>query len=197
MAVTEISNLASGTETDLVRRLEADLKVYQGMGLVSTGTEGLIPKWQALVSDEPKRFIRDDSRVNLEALRNFRRLQIFIPDSPGWAPSIFRRALRIAVTGGGRGSRRMLRECLTVLQEHGYEHLLKKYPCHPAGNPYVFHHQGYSYTYRWMKHLYFIGLLNKVLGDELDDNCSVSTKPGPAEAGRLRRHDDHHEVHLL
>jgi putative sugar O-methyltransferase len=169
MTIKDRSLRESGNEADLVHRIEADLKTYQELRFVSNRTEDLIPKWQELVDQEPKRFISDDYSVNLDALHNFRRLQIFIPDSPGWDPSIFRRALRVAVTGGGRGARRMLRECLDVLKEHGYQDLLQKYPCHPAGNPFVFKHEGYSYTYRWFKHIYFLGLLNRVLGPQLDD----------------------------
>jgi putative sugar O-methyltransferase len=61
----------------------------------------------------------------------------------------------------------MLRRCLDIVRESGYLDLLKKYPCHPAGGPNVFECDGYRYTHRWIKHIYLVGLLNRVLRDRL------------------------------
>ena len=161
---------SSKPDPDLISRIDGELSAYRELGLLSVDSENLIPKWQGLVSEEPARFITPQGTVDSDALANFRRTQIFIPDMPGWDKSIIRRAMRKTVTGGGRGVQKSLRECLDSLQKHGYDGLLREYPCHPAGNPYVFNYKGYSYTYRWFKHIYFIGLFNEVLQEELDDN---------------------------
>lgn len=152
----------------LEHKLSLDLQAYNTLGLVDDLADDQIPKWNGLLRTEPQRFIDDQQSINFEAIRNFRRLQIFVPDSPGWDRSVFKRLLRKSVTGGGRGLQRMMRECLDVILDNGYGELLNKYPCHPAGKPYVFSHKGYKFTYRWVKHIYFLGLLKRILGAELE-----------------------------
>lgn len=153
------------SERALVERLNEDLTIYGEMGMLASHEMDLIPKWKALAGKEPHRFINGDQTVNVEALGAFRGLQIFISDSPAWdtrKPSV-----RNVLDGGRRGASRMLRECLSVLKENGYDELLRKYPCHKAGKPHVFKYQGFEYTLRWFKHIYCLGLMNKVIGSRL------------------------------
>ena len=156
---------AIGMQDSLLQRIEVDLKKYEDLQLGSGNTEDLIPKWRELVDMEPKRFVKKDGSLNSEALRNFRRSQIFVPDLPEL--DMNRPNLRNFIGGQRRGIKRMLRECLDVFKQYGDEELLRKYPCAPAGNPHIFHNQGFQYTFRWIKHVYSLGLVNKVLGSKL------------------------------
>ena len=149
----------------LIRDINSDVQTYQELGLLANHAQELIPKWDALVKEEPKRFIKDDFTVDPEALANFRHSQIFVPDYPVREVNHFN--LRNAIGGERRGIKKLLKECLTVLKEAGCADLLLKYPCHPAGNPHVFKHEGYSYTFRWHKHIYFLALFNRFLSDKL------------------------------
>jgi len=150
---------------NLLNSIKEEVKTYSRLDMWSTDALDLIPKWSALVKAEPKRFIDDNLSVNLESLHNFRKLQVFISDSPAWKVSKFN--LKNLVSGGRRGGEKMLRECLTVLKDNGYDSLLRKYPCHTAGNPYMYRFSGFQYTFRWFKHIYFLGLLKQHLGSIL------------------------------
>jgi len=163
----ETTTHAAGDKNGLVSRIEAELVAYAELGLESGDAEDLIPKWRDLVVTEPKRFINEDRSLNLDALKNFRRSQIFVPDNP--TREVNRPSLRNFIGGERRGHTKLLRECLVILKDHGCEDLLRKYPCHPAGNPFVFSHQGYSYTFRWAKHIYSLSLMNQVLADKLGE----------------------------
>ena len=72
--------------------------------------------------------------------------------------------------GSHRGIRKLLRESLAVVSDEGYDSLLTKYPCPTVGNPSVFNYQGFRFTYTWLKHIYVLGLMQKVLKDRLGDD---------------------------
>lgn len=152
-------------DTRLISDINADIQAYHRLGLLANHAQELIPKWDALVKEEPKRFIKDDFTVDPEAIANFRNSQIFVPDYPMREVNHFN--LRNAIGGERRGINKLLRECLEVLKVAGCTDLLLKYPCDPAGNPHVFKHQGYKYTFRWHKHIYFLALFNRLLSDKL------------------------------
>jgi len=156
---------APGDTAGLVARIEAELAAYAELGLLSGDTEALIWPWQDLVITEPKRFIKEDGSVKFDALKNFRKSQIFVTDSP--THEVNRPSLRNFLGGERRGHKKWLRECLAILEDEGFGDLLRKYPCPPVGNPFVYRHRGYNYTFRWAKHIYSLGLMNRVLADRL------------------------------
>jgi hypothetical protein len=147
-------------EQQLFRAIEDDLAASREHGLLSDRLPGLIDKWQDKVQQDGGR-VMAGQRLNVSALRAFRRRQLFVPDSPNWDPA--RPSLKSWLGGGRRGDRRMLKECFEIYREAGDMALLAKYPCHEAGQPYVFSYQGCRFTHRWLKHLYFISLVNRVL----------------------------------
>jgi len=165
MSATEAIQLSPTGQDSLVQRLEEELHSYAQVEILSGGTPDLIPKWANLTNAEPSRFIQDQSSINVDALVNFRRNQIFIPDAP--ASNVHPLLFPNRILGGRRGTVKMLKECLAVLKEHGYDDLLRKYPCNEVGNPRIFQHQRFRYTFRWFKHIYFIGLLDRILRPSL------------------------------
>lgn len=159
------------TDLSVMRRVEDEVKYYGKLGLLSSPATGLVTDWRNRLDTQPQRFINntnDDWTINPQALRNFRRRQILVNDIPSHDTGKF--SLKSLWGGGRRGQRRMLREILAVLKEHGDVDLLRKYPCHLAGNPQVFQYHGFRYTHRWFKHIYLLGLLNKVLGPRLEED---------------------------
>jgi hypothetical protein len=164
--VMSASSTVLESDRTLVASLEDDVRAYRKYGVLSDKIEGLIPKWREQVAHEPARFIRADGSVDIQVLRNFRRLQVFVPDNPIFDSSMFN--LKNLLGGGRRGERRMMRECLDIFLKAGDEHLLRTYPCHPAGNPLVFEHRGYRYTHRWLKHIYSLSVFNRVLAPLLE-----------------------------
>ncbi len=180
----------------VLTELEQDLEAYRGEDLLSHETDSLITRWKEQVSREPARFIQEDGSVRRKALRDFRRLQIFVPDNPKHDPSSWDPQNWLG--GGRRGDRRMLRECLDLFLEFGEEDLLRKYPCHPAGNPFVFQYKGYRFTHRWLKHLYSLGLFNRVLAPRLppDFTClDIGSSYGVMTY--LLRREHPHSRHIL
>ena len=161
-----VRSAGSHHETDeLLTDLERDVRACEQAGIWSEREAHLIPKWQALVRQEPRRFIRADGTIDGAALAQFRRLQIFVPDVPMWDPSQL--SLRTLLGGGRRGDQRMMRECLALVRCAPYEPLLRKYPCSMVGHPHVFRWDGYVFTYRWLKHIWSLGLLREVIGGRL------------------------------
>lgn len=153
-------------ESTLVQRIEAELSAYTELGYEAQNIEGLISPWRESVITEPKRFMNNDGSLNMEALRNFRRSQIFLSDVPAF--EVDRPNLRNLIGGERRGHKKTLLECLSMVEEQGFGDLLRKYPCPPTGNPYVFRSRGYTYTHLWTRHIYFAGLLDRVLANQLN-----------------------------
>lgn len=153
------------SETDIIREIEASFLCYRDTK-DSIGADTLERKWAQLTRNEPSRFINNDGTVNVDAMRNFRKRFIFVPDDPVFNPAWW----NIKNVGGGRrGTVRLLKDSLQVLIQDGYTRLLEKYPCFPVGAPFVFKHRGYAFTHRWNRHIYLVGLLNKVMGNLIKD----------------------------
>ena len=155
-------------ERGLIGRLQTDVDACRDAGVWGAPSLELIPKWRELLQREPLRLVREDQRINAEALRQFRRLQIFVTDVPVWNPA--RWSLVNLLGGGRRGDRRLFRECLEILRSHSYEALLRKHPCPRVGEPYVVRRLGSVYTYRWLKHIWSLGLVKDVLGARLPED---------------------------
>ncbi len=152
----------------VISRIQSDVDACRAAGLLEAPAEPLIPKWQRLVATEPDRFVRADGTIDEAMLRQFRRRQIFVPDIPMWDPQAA--DVKNLLGGGRRGDRQMVRECLDLVRSSPYEPLLRKYPCSPIGEPYVFRDGDYVYTYRWLKHIWSLGLIRQVLGARLPED---------------------------
>ncbi|MBI4596920.1 MAG: putative sugar O-methyltransferase [Candidatus Omnitrophica bacterium] len=150
---------------ELMAGIEQDLAAYRECGLLEHRGDRLTSEWALQVKEQPGRFIRPDGTIDTERLRNFRKLLIFLKDVPSFSLQWWNRWTLLG--GGRRGSVKMLRENLALLKTHGYDALLKKHPCSMVGHPYVFRTDGYQFTYRWFRHIYFLGLLQRVLGSRL------------------------------
>lgn len=183
------------TDISIILRVEEQLKAYVELGLLSEEDDTLVTDWQNRLRTEPQRFINADWSINQEALRNFRRLHVLVNDFPNHDTRKFN--LKSLLGGGRRGQRRMLRECLSVLKKHEYEDLLQKYPCHPAGNPQIFEHEGFQYTYRWFRHIYLLGLMNRVLGSKLDKDfvgLDIGSSYGIFSSLMKQEHPESHHI---
>lgn len=160
------SAATSEHEGELFRQVQEDVDRYRRLGLWSQDPGPLIPKWRRLLDREPGRFVNEDGTLMPESLRTFRRDQVFIPDIPGYFdPNPV--TPRNLLDGGRRGIRRTLMECAAITEREGNSELLQRYPCHPAGQPRMFAHRGYRFTVRWLKHISYLGLLNKHLGEAM------------------------------
>lgn len=154
-------------EKELIKTIEENLKLqYEESRKIGPGD--LDKKWDFLTSSEPGKFINSDMTLKTEVLENFRKLSIFIPDSPGntllplkWNPAYY-------IHGGMRGEIRFLKEFYYLLKETGNLDLLVKHPVSEVGNPNLFSYKGYCYTARWVRHILFLGVFKKMLESRLD-----------------------------
>lgn len=153
------------TEQEIITSIEQDLQ-SQKRNNQETSPGKLDKKWDFLVSSEPSRFLNQDLTVKTDVLQNFRKLMVFISDVPHTNMSLANP--RNLIDGGRRGIRRLLQESLQLLKDRGYDGLLKKYPVNEVGHPHVFECEGYRYTYRWVKHIYSLGLFKEVLEKRLE-----------------------------
>jgi putative sugar O-methyltransferase len=153
----------------LIRQVNRDWALYRELGLDFAQGEEHTEKWNRRFQDKKDRLGANGSDIHPDLLRTFRSTMVSVGDNP--KPGS--RGLR-GLLGKYRGERQMLRRCLNIVKENGYQDLLKKYPCHPAGGPEVFETGGYRYTHRWIKHIYLLGLLNRVLGARLPQGFTAA-----------------------
>lgn len=159
-------------EDKLIEIIEENLKIQKKYADASLPGE-LDKKWAFLTKEQPHRFINKDLSINRDAIRDFRRLQIFIPDLPSefkFSSNPLRRLISLGIylfRGSNRGTSRLLKEYYEILKNSGCESLLRKYPVFKLGNPKFFKYQGCEFTVRWCKHIYSLGLFNRILGEKI------------------------------
>jgi putative sugar O-methyltransferase len=153
---------AVGSTESLVQQVNRDWTLYRELGLDFSQGEQHTENWNRRFKKHKDRLGTNGSGIHPDLLESFRGTMVCVGDNP--KPE--GRGLR-GLLGQYRGERRMLQRCLTIIKKSGFQDLLKKYPCHPAGGPHVFETEGYRYTHRWIKHIYLVGLANRVLGPRL------------------------------
>lgn len=151
-------------KTDLTHSIEKDLQLQH---LQESGfkPDDLGKWWQTICSKEAKRFINPDLSIDANVLNDFRKLTIFVTDLPARQASLFN--LKYHLNGARRGEKKVLKGLIRVLNEYNYIELLKKYPTSLTGNPNVYKYKGLSFTRRWVKHIYFLGLFKEILEKRL------------------------------
>lgn len=154
---------AAGT---LLERVQAELDAQRRH--IPDYRKGLDAKWETKTAEEPARFIDRNGRIKADVLANFRRIQLFVPDTPATDYDAF--SVRNLLDGARRGEKRMLIECYERLERVGALATLRRYPTPDVGNPYVFNWKGTRFTYRWHKHMHFITLVNRLLRSKLSDD---------------------------
>lgn len=152
-------------DPSLLEQLQAELELGRAHGFTYSHGEEHTAGWNQRFARGTRRLFREDGGLDPAALDDFRRLRIFAGDNPIGDLSL-RNPLNL-VGPRRRGERALLRRCLRILEKNGYAELLRQYPSPPVGNPHQFEHRGYTYTHRWFKHIYSLGLLRRVLGDRL------------------------------
>jgi len=166
----QIGSSQQPNDESLLAQVQKDLETLLDQKLTSQRDGALIPLWSSRTSEALQRLVATNGRLDVDALRNFRRDQILVTDVPscdlGRHP-LKNNVARNLVGGGRRGARNCLLECLRVLRTRGFDDLLQRYPCLPVGNPYIFNYRGYHYTFRWTRHVYFLGLMSSILRDRL------------------------------
>ena len=153
-------------ESKLIADVEREVRLQRSLKLHEVPERPLEPiRWGKIISEQPSRFIRPDGSLIVETLRNFKKVRLLLAnDDPAFDPQ--KPSLKTLIGGGRRGVKKLLRGFVRILKERGYGYLLKKYSPPAVGNRYTYHYNGYSLTVRWCLHLYYVGLLNQILGSK-------------------------------
>lgn len=160
------------SESALLAALQLDVDTVLSAGLNAEHDAALTNLWSARARRALRRLVRADGKLDTDTLANFRRDEVLVDDLPrsDFATGMLGdNLLANILVGRRRATRRCLLQCLDVLERRGYAATLQRHPCQRAGNPLVFSHDGYTFTYRWARHVYFLGLLQEVLGARLGD----------------------------
>ncbi len=160
-----------GPDAALLDLLQEELELNQARGHTFRHSEMHTDRWNQWFSAGQGRLIREDGRLDPAVLRDFRRLRVFAGDNPVRDPRLTNPVNLLHPKR--RGERELLRRCLRILEQNGYEALLARYPSPTVGNPYHFEHAGYRYTHRWFKHVYSLGLIDRTLGDRLPEGFTA------------------------
>ena len=182
-------------DASLLRELQAELELGRAHGLAFSPGEEHTRGWNARFAGGQRRLIDAQGRLDPEALESFRRLQLFTRDNPRGDASRWR--VRNLLSPRKRRERRLLEECLAILEARGYDDLLARHPSPEIGRPHLFRHRGYGYTHRWFKHVYALGLLREVLGDRLGEgftSLDIGSAYGVLQALLHREHPGSHHV---
>ena len=150
--------------------IQEDLDFFLNERALSERDAGLTTYWSQRAALALERLVGADGKLKRAALENFRRDQVLVTDLPTaevQGRALRHNALSNVALGWRRATIRCLRSCLAILEQRGYASYLRRHPCHPAGNPVMYGYKGYRYTFRWARHIYFLGLLKRVLGDRL------------------------------
>jgi len=138
--------------------------------------------WEERFQRETDKLLDVQFKVRKDTLKNFRGKQLFVIDHPHAAIKNFysphplwyqsKRMLN-KVLGNQRGGIREAMDTFDIIRNCGYLDLLKKYPNPDIGNPLSIHHKGYVFTYRYLRHIYFLGLFNEHLREHIADDSVV------------------------
>lgn len=179
----------------LVGRLEEELSSLAERGSISESDGNVTALWERQLKQGNARLFDQDGRLDMDSLSNFCRYQLYVNDLPRTDLNTWR--LRSKLYGPLRGQRDMLRKCVGILEKHGYAELLERYPCPSIGNPHAYRYRGYLYTYRWFRHVYLLGLMNRVLGERLAKGFHVLDVGSSFGASSYLLYRDHPGCHQI
>ena len=150
------------TTNTIFERIGADVAFLLRNGMTDNDAD----LWSSRAAESLKKFITQDKSIDLDAIENFRRNQIFINEVPGYGTS-----LRDMIAGSRRADRVLLRERFEVMRCEGDLALLKKYPIEMAGNPHVMEVDCYRFNKRWSNNIRYLNLTARHLGDPLNNGA--------------------------
>lgn len=119
--------------------------------------------WVNNINASLKKIVRDNGVVLKDNIRNFRRFQIFTSESPTYNELFFFNYLN----GGYRAQKYYIQDRLALLKAEGSVKYLEKYPIDFIGNPYYLKIDEYKLNERWSRHIHYLYLALKYLGNFL------------------------------
>ncbi len=132
--------------------------------------------WEGRFLKGMERLIDPDLNAKPEQLAYFRGKQLFVTDRPcvllkGYyshsnAYYSFKRFINLFL-GTQRGGIREALDTYETVEQEGFLPLLRSYPNPDIGRPLQIHHHGYTFTNRYIRHIYLLGMLKRHLDKQL------------------------------
>lgn len=138
--------------------------------------------WENRFLRETEKLVNKNLKVREEDLMNFRGKQLFVADRPSAFLKDFYNASPVYYKiktflnfflGTQRGGIQEALDAFDVLEKEGFLDLLAKYPTPDIGNPLKIQHRGYSFTNRYIRHIYLYGLFDRHLKVMLPKNSVI------------------------
>lgn len=138
--------------------------------------------WEGRAFSELDRLIDSDGKVIESKLENFIWEGIFVSDQPSslikgvtYNNKFFKFLLRILMflTGAKRGGINAARDTFNEIKKKNMLPLLQKYPMSNVGQPFKIRHAGFTFTNRYLRHIYFYSIFNIHLRSLLKEDSIV------------------------
>lgn len=138
--------------------------------------------WEELFRRDTARLIDKSFRIDADNLTNFRGKQLFVVDHPNaclrsfYSGSKFYykvKSLMNKLVGNQRGKIREAIDFFRGIKDAGFLDLLEKYPNSDIGKPLNLRYKGYSFTWRYLRHIYFLGLFKEYLQEKLREDAVI------------------------
>jgi hypothetical protein len=136
--------------------------------------------WEGRFLKETEIFITKEGHIKKECLETFRGRQIFVRDKPTVKfirkiyidnPLYYKFVLYLQlIIGKGRGNIRQALNIYECVKEANCLDLLKKYPSPEIGKPLNLCYKEFKFTFRYIRHIYNLGLFRKHLSKLLVDD---------------------------
>jgi len=163
--------------------------------------------WEERFRKETDKLINADNKIVVENLVNFRGKQLFVSDRPSAKLKSFYSNHKLyyclikvvnLVFGRKRGSIQEALDTFEVVEKMGFLELLKKYPSPDIGHPLNINYKGYTFTNRYIRHIYNLGLFKQYLKDKVDDDF-VALDIGSSYGlfSSMMKHEMHKSHHVL
>lgn len=180
-------------DSELKQKLNRELAIYRDEDLFFKEDGQQISIWNDRFSGTP--LVDANNTINNEALVDFRKLGLFVDDSPSCElnDKVTDKAILNIETSKANA-------LLRILQKTQCLKLLIDIPMPDVGNPNVYtariDGKTVRFTYRWAKHLYSLAMYNRLINQHFESafiNLDIGSSYGMfQQLVKIRRPDSHH-----
>ena len=138
--------------------------------------------WEERFRKETDKLFDQNNKILSYRLENFIGMQIFVSDWPSLSTRYFYfassfyyafRGYMNPLLGRYRAGHRMAVEGLKIITNNKLLDLLDQYPMPAAGNPFTIKRKGRAFTFRYLRHIHFLGLYKKYLKEKMADEFTI------------------------
>ena len=149
----------------IITELDEQVTAFKNYNL---GRESVGRFWFEIIKDAFKKL-----KDNPDNLINFKRNNIVTFDIPSGHPWLYRFLAKIPYSFQPHAHIKLLEDVYRFIQEQDLDDLALANPVTNAGSTIYFAKKGMRYTYRWIRHIWFLSLFNKHLAPHIGKINSI------------------------